>query len=679
MVRKWGFLPVVGFLVALSTSVWGQGVLSSIGAPHEKNLEELLEKNQPEDAARYWGENRSYFWDNAERLKPLLARLKSAVNERHEPRMAAAEAALKPLAAAPLSLLEWSKVIRAVSDARSALDAYRALPIVIDDSLRSERFVALEGALGEVVNLYVANAPKAFAEYDHFGSPLFARTYPVEVSDEVVGAGYAALRPKLEKASGEQIAKFRDAYGKVLAPRQREELARYASLARYRELVPDGKITAESGAKLISEITAGKLDAAMLPIKLAFFWSGEAAKSGDFAVALNPPASLAIGEVRRQEISAKLAGLDIAVFIDTDKTSLAKNAKATRQEYSQFKSSTRQVLNPAYLDAQALVQRMQVEQVRAEGGGGMSFSLDPISLVAGLAKEAYRQGKTMVARTNLKTAEDQLASTPRMINEDVMGDYTYQVADVEVTRKVPLAVYIIDVKNGGYLKAATELTEKRRFETAEGLHPRDPERENLLARYATPKTMQEYASSPAKVEAMVVLTAAMNSLQDVGGGTRPIAALPQDLDRGATLGPPIAAALAAGQCDAFFDTFIEQLKASRQCAADPESVKGLVERVRGEATNAAEMGILTAARTPELYKIVPENDERWLMVGDTAQPNCAAPIAIRNPQDSYAECVRVLSCGARTVACGRELTRQNRAMGCPEASQRCMVVYPIPQ
>jgi hypothetical protein len=41
--------------------------------------------------------------------------------------------------------------------------------------------------------------------------------------------------------------------------------------------------------------------------------------------------------------------------------------------------------------------------------------------------------------------------------------------------------------------------------------------------------------------------------------------------------------------------------------------------------------------------------------------------------------VRVISCGARTAACGRELTRQNRTMACPEAAQRCMVVYPIPQ
>src|SRR5437870_2335933 len=175
--------------------------LGSIGAPHDKNLAELLDKNQPDDAARYWGENRSYFWDNAESNKALLARLKSAVNTPHEARMAEAEATLKPFAAQPLPLPEWANVIRAITAARTALDAYRALPIAIDDSLRSERFTSLDGALAEVVQVYVASAPAAFAQYDHFANPAFARTYPVDVPNEVIAAGYLAMKPRLETAS----------------------------------------------------------------------------------------------------------------------------------------------------------------------------------------------------------------------------------------------------------------------------------------------------------------------------------------------------------------------------------------------------------------------------------------------------------------------------------------------
>jgi hypothetical protein len=678
MLRLWRAVALVA-LVALSSGALAQlPPLGSIGAPHDKNLEALLDAGKPEEAARYWGENRSYFWDNAEPLKALLARLKTAVNTPHEVRMAAAEAELKALGPQALPLLEWSKVIRAISDARVELDAYRALPIAIDDSLRSDKFIALESALAEVTDIYVKNAPAAFAQYDHFNGPAFARVYPVDVPEEVIAAGYLALKPRLETATTGEIARFQDAYGKVLTGTQRDELKKLAMRARFRELVPDGKITAAAAAKLIGEIGAGRMDAAMLPVRFGVYWSRDAARSGDFPVALKPPKGIDMREVSRRELPGLLASTDVAVFVDVDRTTLNRQTRGSRTEFSRFKSSQRQVLNPAYLDAQALVQEKQLEQMRAESGGGFSFSLDPITLVAGLAKEAYTQAKTLTAKGNLKQAQDQLANTPRMLTEDVMADYQYTIADTEVTKKAPLAIYVIDEKTGTYLKQTTEITERQRFESVDGLHPRDPDRDQVLARFPPAKAVSDYLASPLNVDSTTVLSAAFSTMNDAAA--QPIAALAQDIDRGAAQAPlPLLAALAtAGQCDAFFDNFVESLKAGR-CAAEAESLKGFVEAVGGPTRSAAEAGVLTTARTPELYKSVPANDERWLQVGETAQPNCSAPLAVRGPSDSFMECVRILSCGARTAACGRELTRQNRAMGCAEASQRCLVVYPIPQ
>lgn len=695
MSRTWSALSVVA-LLALAATARGQAqqvaaapapvqqvvnAISNIGTRHEKVLEDLLNKNQPEDAARYWGENRSYFWDNAAQLGPLLARLKSAVNTPYEARMSAAEAALKPFSTEPKGLLEWANVIRALSAAKLELDSYRALPIAIDDSLRSDRFISLDGVVSDVTQLYIQSAPQAFAQYDHFNSPPFNRTYPVDVPDDVIAAGYLAVKPRLETASADQIAKFTDAYGKVLTATQRDELARYASAARFRELMPGGRMTAEAAAKLISDMLAGKLDPATLPVRFAFYWSRDAAKSGEVPVALKAPASISVSEIPRRDIAARLAEADVAVYIDVDRPRLMRDTKNTRREYSHFKSSERQVLNPAYLDAQALVQQKQLEQMRAESGGGLSFSLNPIDLAVGLAKEGYKQAKTMTANKNLKQAQDALANTPRMLAEDVMADYQYTISDVEVTRKIPLAVYLIDVKSGNYLKQTTEVTEKERFDAVDDLHPRDPDRDQILAKFPPASKVQEYIATPVNVDAAVVLNAALGVVHgDVA--MQPVAALAQDIERGAVQSPLASvmnAALAApGSCDAYFDSFVEQLKVAR-CAAEAENLKGFVEAIGGPTRSVAETGILSTSRTPELYKSVPTNDERWVTAGESAQPNCGTPLAVRNPSDAFMECVRMLSCAARTAACGRELTRQNKSMGCPEASQRCMVVYPIPQ
>src|SRR5256712_7649236 len=375
MVRMCTALAVIAFIALGANAQVRVPLLGSIGAPHDKNLTELLDKNQPEDAARYGGENLSYFWDNAESNKALLARLKGAVNTPHEARMAEAEPPRKPFPAQPLPLIEWANVIRATPAARMALDAYRALPIAIDDSLRSERFISLDGALNEVVQVYVASAPAAFAQYDHFGNPAFGRTYPVDVPDEVIAAGYLAMKPRFETASAAEIAKFADAYGKIITGRQRDELSRFAAQARYRELVPGGRLTAEAATKIISEIIAGRLDAGALPVRLAFYWSQDAVKGSEVPVALKAPANLSVREVQRRELAGRLAEADVLVFIAVYKPTLKKDTRGTRREYSRYKSSERQVLNPAYPAAQALVQRKPMGQMRAESGGGSPSSL----------------------------------------------------------------------------------------------------------------------------------------------------------------------------------------------------------------------------------------------------------------------------------------------------------------
>src|SRR5437660_4637049 len=139
MLGKWSALAVIAVLVLSATAHAQVPPLGSIGAPHEKNLADLLDQNKPEEAARYWGSNRSYFWDNAESNKALLQRLKTAVNTPHDARMAEVETLLKPFTGQAAPITEWAGVIRALTATRLALDGYRALPIAVDDSLRSER------------------------------------------------------------------------------------------------------------------------------------------------------------------------------------------------------------------------------------------------------------------------------------------------------------------------------------------------------------------------------------------------------------------------------------------------------------------------------------------------------------------------------------------------------------
>jgi len=523
---NWTAFAICALLVAC------QGALAQTKpAAHEMRLQGLLDRGDAEEAARYWGDNRSYFWDNAERNKALLTRLRDAANPPYEAKMTAAAAALQPYATAVQAPAGWSSVTRALSSARESLDAYRRLPIAVDDFLRSERSIDLDTLVAQVTDLYVREAPAAFAKYEHFGPTPFTKVYPVELPDEAIAAGTNALKPRFERASAEQIAAFVEAYGKALSPQQKSELAAAAGRARYRAIVPDGVITGERAMRLLSEITSGRLDPSGLPVKVTLFWSKEGAEAGEFPVALKSPAAFGAVELAKRDLPAKMAETEIVLFVDVHKTVVARATRGSRTERSQYKSGSRQVANPAWQQAQAALMQKQQEynalqaqnqnlqnQARQISGGGLAG-------FAALLGSAAGHGAMLAASNQVRAAQTQLNNTPQMLSEDTLSDYQFTVQEVEVTRRAPATVYLIDVKNNRYYKHSAEKREARKFEAAE-VDARDPQRDQILSRYTSAENVKVFTNAPETLEAQALLEGLKNAT-----AAQPLGALADDIDR----------------------------------------------------------------------------------------------------------------------------------------------------
>lgn len=145
---------------------------------------------------------------------------------------------------------------------------------------------------------------------------------------------------------------------------------------------------------------------------------------------------------------------------------------------------------------------------------------------------------------------------------------------------------------------------------------------------------------------------------------------------------PFAAAAApatGGRCDAYFNTMIEDLKAvGRQCGVRSERMESLVDMIQGRATRAAGQGIIHTTADPDLFKVIPPGDARWSASGDWIEPNCRAPLLVRNQQESFMECYRVFVCGIRAATCAQNLARQSQNLPCMAASQQCLAANPVP-
>src|SRR5260221_11393562 len=112
-----------------------------------------------------------------------------------------------------------------------------------------------------------------------------------------------------------------------------------------------------------------------------------------------------------------------------------------------------------------------------------------------------------------------------------MCHYHYTITNVEVTRRLPLAIYVIHVKSNGYLKQTTDITEKQRFEAVDGLHPRDPERDQILSRFPASNAINQYVATPVSTEAGSVLSAALRAMHGEVGA-QPTTTAPHDIQAG---------------------------------------------------------------------------------------------------------------------------------------------------
>lgn len=140
----------------------------------------------------------------------------------------------------------------------------------------------------------------------------------------------------------------------------------------------------------------------------------------------------------------------------------------------------------------------------------------------------------------------------------------------------------------------------------------------------------------------------------------------------------VAPAHANDTCEAGYQQNIRALvDNARACGISSDRLRSLTDVLSGPNWRAAQQGVLTATQDPDLFDLISPGDARWRIGGTTADPNCAAPLVVRNQQESFMECFRTFVCGIRAATCGRDLAKQQN-LSCTAAAQQCLVTNPVP-
>ncbi|HSV83487.1 MAG TPA: hypothetical protein VLK85_30175, partial [Ramlibacter sp.] len=274
-----------------------------------------------------------------------------------------------------------------------------------------------------IIDKLNAEAGEAMASYGWFSQPAFTEVYPVKPDlARLMGDG-TLLLAQLEGASAAQIKRFAQMYRSAMPAELKQKVA--ASYVR--------KLASERGAKsyldkrtLVDEAKRDGLDAgngsilfAASPLpenfrRLVTLQAPTAVRLTELGVNQTPGDFLATAEARQH---------DLIVFLRFQEPMTERSEKSRQTLSSRFQSGTRTVSNPRYAEAVEEVAQAERTLAAAERARARSNKADSSGL--GVAIAVLGAMTDSAARSSLDSARQNLANTPRTLQERVFTPYSY--------------------------------------------------------------------------------------------------------------------------------------------------------------------------------------------------------------------------------------------------------------
>jgi S1-C subfamily serine protease len=418
----------------------------------------------------------------------VLRKLADALNAKLVPALERALQSLQALGATN-SAARWPAISQEITAARADLWTYGRYHILQLSQFRSPRYAALDEALRRLSAQLSADAPRAFAEYDHMGGASFFSVYPVSLDEAAtLSAGAATLLAQADRVSAARILGLAAKYPAMSSALREELAARY--VARAMRERGDRRAAFFLAYQILDELRAAGLGTAPKGARFLLVDTTQGTAGAAAGITLVNDSRLPLVKASAQGVTqnTQLQGADYLIVLAASANAPAKTIVRQSEVASRYVSGTRTVAKPAA--PQAGDRQAQPPQTAEPGP-----QADPVTaLGTAIARLFGRE-----PRAEPPPAQAGAPVNPPAIEEAVTTDYAFKVATIEVTRSGQLLLSAWDRKGNGIARFSVPWKESRTFEVASGIHDRDPERAALLARYADPKALDAFENSAPRV------------------------------------------------------------------------------------------------------------------------------------------------------------------------------------
>ncbi len=192
---------------------------------------------------------------------------------------------------------------------------------------------------------------------------------------------------------------------------------------------------------------------------------------------------------------------------------------------SSFAEGFQDVANPDYQQIEIEIQNAQMEYSRATGAEAKSASGSPSlfgtpssgnkntdkltkaldlfsSITQATGGGSKPSGAPATIMSQIQSLQERLLKTPRMRREPVVTEYDYEELEIDVSRHVPITIYLLDRSRETFSFSRLDLTQLDVMRTALGIHSKDKtakrherlDRIKQLERKATSLTVGDLAS-----------------------------------------------------------------------------------------------------------------------------------------------------------------------------------------
>jgi len=457
--------------------------LSNLISGKDSYLASLVDKGDYEAADRYYGNEKAYFSSKNPETDPVLRKLADALNAKLVPALERGLQSLQALGATNTAA-RWSAVSQELTAARADLWSYGRFHILQLGPFRSPRYAALDEALRRLSAQLVADAPRAFAEYDHIAGASFFSVYPVPLDEAAtLSAGAATLLAQADRVSAARILALAAKYPAMSSALRAELAARYAARAMRER--GDRRAAFYLAYQILGEVRAAGLGVAPKGARILLVDTTQGATGTAAGVAFDNDSGLPLARADAQGVTqnAGFQGADYLLVLAASANAPAKTTTRQSEVASRYVSGTRAVAPPA-----------AASEPQAQPAPAVEAGSQPDPITAAIARFFGRE-----PRAEPPPAPKGAPVKPPASEEAVYSNYAFKVTNVEVTRSGQLLLSAWDRKGNGIARFSVPWKESRTFEVASGIHDRDPERAALLARYADPKALEAFENAAPRV------------------------------------------------------------------------------------------------------------------------------------------------------------------------------------